>query len=125
MTLPPLLGERRAGLLVRLVLNGALQAGATIGSALLIKLTFDRFIDQSQTAPDTSITWFGLGFMALALISAGLRMLERVDAEQLGQDYIHKLRLVLYAHLSSLPPRKLQQRSRGSIMLLFIGDLTA
>ena len=125
MTLPPLLGERRAGLLVRLVLNGALQAGAAIGSALLIKLTFDRFIDQSQTVPHTSLTWFGLGFMALALICAGLRMLERVDAEQLGQDYIHKLRLVLYAHLSSLPPRKLQQRSRGSIMLRFIGDLTA
>ena len=125
MTLPPLLGDRRAGLLVRLVLNGALQAGAAVGSALLIKLTFDSFIDQSHTAPATSLTWFGLGFMALALVSAGLRMLERVDAEQLGQDYIHKLRLVLYTHLSSLPPRKLQQRSRGSIMLRFIGDLTA
>ena len=125
MTLPPLLGERRAGLLVRLVLNGALQAGATVCSALLIKLTFDQFIEQSQTTAHTSLTWIGLGFMALALVSAGLRMLERVDAEQLGQDYIHKLRLVLYAHLSSLPPRKLQKRSRGGIMLRFIGDLTA
>ena len=125
MTLPPLLGERRAGLLARLILNGALQAGATVGSALLIKLTFDRFIGQSQAGPATSLTWFGLGFVVLALISAALRMLERVDAEQLGQDYIHRLRLVLYSHLSSLPPRQLQQRSRGSIMLRFIGDLTA
>ena len=125
MTLPPLLGERRAGLLVRLVLNGVLQAGATVGSALLIKLTFDSFIDQSQATPATSLTWIGLGFVVLALVSAVLRMLERVDAEQLGQDYVHRLRLVLYTHLSSLPPRQLQQRSRGSIMLRFIGDLTA
>jgi ABC-type multidrug transport system fused ATPase/permease subunit len=125
MTLPPLLGERRAGLLARLVLNGALQAGATVGSALLIKLTFDRFADQSQAMPVTSLQWFGLGFVVLALVNAGLRMLERVDAEQFGQDYVHRLRLVLYAHLSSLPPRKLQQQSRGGIMLRFIGDLTA
>ena len=125
MTLPPLLGDQRAGLLVRLVLNGILQAGAAVGSALLIKLTFDSFIDSSAAAIDSRLAWFALGFAVLALASAGLRMLERVDAEQLGQDYIHKLRLVLYAHLSALPPRKLQQRSRGSIMLRFIGDLTA
>lgn len=125
MALPPLLDNRRVGLLLRLFFNGVLQAGATAGSVLLIKLTFDNFIDLSQSAPVKSLTWFGLGFLLFALVSAGLRMLERVDAEQLGQDYVHKLRLVLYAHLSSLPPRKLQQRSRGSIMLRFIGDLTA
>jgi len=125
MSLPPLLGERRTGLMVRLVLNGLLQAGAAIGSALLVKQTFDRFIDPLQAATATGLAWVGMWFIVLALISAGLRMFERVDAEQLGQDYVHRLRLVLYAHLSSLPPRLLQQRSRGSIMLRFIGDLTA
>ncbi|MEN8207426.1 MAG: ABC transporter ATP-binding protein [Pseudomonadota bacterium] len=125
MTLPPLSGGRRTALMARLVLNGILQAGATAGSALLIKLTFDRFIDQPQAVAGSGLMWFGLGFTVLALVIAGMRMLERVDAEQLGQDYIHRLRLVLYAHLSALPPRKLQRHSQGSIMLRFIGDLTA
>lgn len=125
MMLPPLLGGQRTNLMVRLVLNGILQAGATAGSALLIKLTFDRFIDQPQKVADSGLMWFALGFTVLALIIAGMRMLERVDAERLGQDYIHRLRLVLYAHLSALPPRRLQQHSQGSIMLRFIGDLTA
>ncbi|HEC29182.1 MAG TPA: ABC transporter ATP-binding protein [Gammaproteobacteria bacterium] len=125
MNLPPVLGERRAGLMLRLVLNGLTQAGATIGSALLVKLTFDRFIDQPQALSATSLVWFGLGFLVLALIHAGMRMLERIDAEQLGQGYVHQVRMVLYIHLSSLPPRKLQMRSRGSIMLRFVGDLTA
>jgi len=123
--LPPLLSEKRIGLMVRLVSNGILQAGATIGIALLIKLSFDRYINQPLGTADAGLMWYGLGFAIFALISAGLRMLERVDAERLGQDYVHRLRLVLYTHLSTLPPRKLQQRSKGSIMLRFIGDLTA
>lgn len=125
MTLPPLSGERRTGLMVRLVLNGLLQAGATVGSALLVKLTFDVFIGLPQAATEPGLMWFGLGFVVLAMVNAGMRMLERVDAERLGQDYVHRLRLVLYARLSALPPRKLQKYSRGSIMLRFIGDLTA
>ena len=125
MKLPPLLGERRTGLMVRLVLNGLLQAGATIGSALLIKLTFDSFIGPSPATADYSLTAIGAAFVVLALVSAGARMFERINAEKLGQDYVHRLRLVLYSHLSYLAPRQLQQRSQGSIMLRFIGDLTA
>lgn len=125
MALPPLFGERRSRLMVRLVLNGMLQAGAAIGTALLVGMTFDRFIDSSQPASAGGLAWTGMWFLLLAISGAGLRMLERVDAEQLGQDYVHRLRLVLYAHMSSLAPRQLQQRSRGSMMLRFIGDLTA
>jgi len=123
--MPPILGEQRAGLMLRLVLNGLIQAGATIGSAWLVKLTFDQFIDRPQALLAPGLAWFGLGFLVLALIHAGMRMLERIDAERLGQGYAHQVRMVLYAHLSSLPPRKLQMRSRGSVMLRFVGDLTA
>lgn len=123
--LPSLLGEQRTGLMVRLVFNGVMQAGATVGSALLIKQTFDRFFDPSITMPDTTLAWTGLGFLLLALASASMRLLERVDAERLGQEYVHRLRVILYEHLSALSPRNLQQYSRGGIMLRFIGDLTA
>ena len=123
--LPPLLGENRTGLMVRLVFNGLLQAGATVGSALLIKLTFDRFLDAPPSTPDNGLMWTALGFIVLALVSAGMRQLERVDAERLGQGYVHRLRIVLYGHLCALAPRNLQKHSRGSIMLRFVGDLTA
>ena len=125
MSLPMLPGEQRTALMVRLVLNGVLQAAATVSGALLIKNTFDRLIDPTSATLDTSLMWTALGFAVLALASAGLRMLERVDAEQLGQDYVHRLRVVLYGHLSALSPRTLQKYSRGGIMLRFIGDLTA
>lgn len=125
MPLPPVLGGKRTGLMLRLVLNGILQAGATVGCALLVKLTFDRLLAPSAAMPDISLTWVGTGFAALALASAGMRMLERVDAERLGQDYVHRLRIVLYAHLSTFPQRRLKKHSQGSLMLRFIGDLTA
>ena len=125
MSLPMLPGEQRTALMVRLVLNGVLQAAATVSGALLIKNTFDRLIDPTSATLDTSLMWTALGFAVLAVASAGLRMLERVDAEQLGQDYVHRLRVVLYGHLSALSPRTLQKYSRGGIMLRFIGDLTA
>lgn len=125
MALPPLLGGQRTALMVRLVLNGVVQAGVTVGGALLVKLTFDRFLEPSPAMPDEGLIRVGLGFVTLALLGAGMRMLERVDAERLGQDYVHRLRVALYAHLSALPPRRLQRHSRGSIMLRFVGDLAA
>ncbi|MDX1698303.1 MAG: ABC transporter ATP-binding protein, partial [Thiohalobacterales bacterium] len=125
MSLPPVLGGKRTGLMVRLVLNGILQAGATVGCALLVKLTFDRFLAPSAAMPEPDLMWVGAGFAALALATAGLRMLERVDAERLGQDYVHRLRILLYAHLSTFPQRRLKKHSQGSLMLRFIGDLTA
>jgi ABC-type multidrug transport system fused ATPase/permease subunit len=75
--------------------------------------------------PEPDLMWVGAGFAALALAIAGLRMLERVDAERLGQDYVHRLRILLYAHLSTFPQRQLKKHSQGSLMLRFIGDLTA
>jgi len=82
MSLPPLLGERRTGLMVRLVLNGLLQAGAAIGSALLVKLTFDRFIDPLQAATATGLAWIGMWFIVLALISVDWHVVHRARTDQ-------------------------------------------
>jgi ABC-type multidrug transport system fused ATPase/permease subunit len=54
-----------------------------------------------------------------------LRSRERIDAERLGQSYVHVLRLTLFERLSSLAPRALEQRSQGGVMLRFVGDLNA
>lgn len=125
MTLPSPLSGKRAWLMARLVSNGVLQASAAVGGVVLIQQTFDRFVSTPVSVPGASLLWFALGFLGIALGSAGLRMLERVDAERLGQSYVHQLRLILYKHLSKTPARSLQKRSRGSLMLRFLGDLTA
>ena len=116
---------RRQRLFVRLVANAMGQAALTICLALLIRLAFDRFIYSASPPPVNIIIIFCVGFMAVAAIASWLRMKERIDSEQLGQDYIHRIRLDLFKHLTRLAPRSLQKKGRGSLVLRFIGDLNA
>lgn len=125
MRIPTIFAGRRRHLLLLLVGNSVVQALVTIGTALLARAVFDRWL----TAPALQLSWeFALivaGFITLALSAAGLRMRERIDAEKLGQDYALRVRKLLFKHLTELAPRTLQQRSRGGHLLRFIGDLTA
>jgi ABC-type multidrug transport system fused ATPase/permease subunit len=123
--LPKLLAQHRFWLFCRLVVNGLAQAGALIATAWLIKITFDAFITPNGQAPTASLVWCAGGLAGAALAIALLRMLELVDAEKLGQDYTHEIRVELFKHMCQLSPRLLQQRSRGGIILRFIGDLNA
>jgi len=125
MFIPSILGGRRTRLMYRLVSNGMAQSAAMVATAWLIQQTFDRFITAPQSEPISDLIWLGLGLLAAAICIAWLRMVERTDAERLGQDYIHQLRLNLFKHLSAIAPRSMQKRSRGGVMLRFVGDLTA
>lgn len=125
MNLPRIWQDHSRILLLRLVLNGLFQAAVTVTTALLVKLTFDTFITAQAAAPQHLLGWIAAGFLTAAACGAWLRLTERSDAEKLGQDYIHRLRLTLYRHMSQVPPRTLQKRSRGGMMLRFVGDLGA
>lgn len=125
MNLPRLWADHGRILLTRLVLNGLLQAAVTVATALLVKLTFDTFITAREAAPGHFLAWIAAGFLTAAGCGAWLRFTERSDAEKLGQEAIHRLRLALYGHMSRLSPRTLQKRSRGATMLRFVGDLGA
>ena len=116
---------RRFQLFVRLVANGLGQAVVVVGTVLLVRLAFDRLIRKSIPDSLPLMIWVGLGLVAAAVCMSWLRMLERIDAEQMGQDYTHRIRIKLFDHLSALAPRALQTRSRGAIVLRFIGDLNA
>ena len=116
---------RRYRLLVRLVANGMRQAILTIALALLIRLVFDRSITSAGPRPDNMVIFVGCGLLMIAVCTSWLRIRERIDSEQLGQDYIHRIRLDLFKHLTKLTPRALQKKGRGSIVLRFIGDLNA
>ncbi len=125
--IPKILGAGRKWLMARLVVNGLAQAGVMIATAWLVKLIFDDFITPAAAAPaiSTMLAWYGAGLAAAAVAIALLRMVEHVDAERMGQEYTHEVRSGLFDHMSQLSPRTLQRRSRGGVMLRFIGDLTA
>ncbi len=115
----------RKCLFLRLVANGLGQAAAAVAVALLVRETFDVLIRHGRSHG----RWEGLaiaaGFLAAAAAGAALRLRERIDAERMGQSYAHHVRLRLFDHLSRLAPRSLQQRSRGAVVLRFVGDLNA
>ena len=116
---------RRYRLLIRLIANGMSQTTLTIGLALLIRLVFDRFLVSSGSLPMSMVIYIGCGLAMIAVCTSWLRMRERIDSEQLGQDHIHRIRLALFKHLTKLAPRALQKKGHGSILLRFIGDLNA
>ena len=123
--LPGVIAGPRRWLLARLVGNGMLQAVAALTAAVLVHRAFGNLIGRSGDAQDTMLTILlgGLGLMACAVILAFLRTVERGDAERMGQGYVTELRMVLFDCLSAMSPRGLQRRSRGAVVLRFIGDL--
>ena len=116
---------RQHRLFVSLVANAMGQAFLTICLALLIRLAFDRFINSASPPPIHIVIVVCVGFLVIATVTSWLRMRERIDSEQLGQDYIHRIRMDLFKHLTRLAPRSLQKKGRGSLVLRFIGDLNA
>ena len=127
MNIPRILQGRRRTLLARLVANGLGQAATAVGTAWLVKRVFDYMLTPplSKLSPDPGLIWEGLGLVIMAGVIAWLRMMERVDAERMGQNYASDVRMVLYDCLSSLAPRTLQKRSQGGVALRFVGDMTA
>lgn len=132
--LPPIFAESRRGLLVRLVVNGALQAAMIIGSMLLVRHAFNVLLNPEFDDPeihlfDMSEVWqivlFAAGLLGCTGFAAWLRFLERIDAERLGQEYVHRVRLSVFDRMKRFAPRALSQRSTGASMLRFVGDLSA
>ncbi|MDM9584447.1 ABC transporter ATP-binding protein [Nostoc sp. GT001] len=126
MQIPRAISGNRRWFLTRLVINGFCQAAATVANALLVEMAFDELITTVNPGLNNKLLWqIGLGLAAAAIVTALLRVLERADAERIGQDYAYEMRMILYERLMSLAPRALQNRSQGGVMLRFVGDLTA
>ncbi|MBD2204964.1 ABC transporter ATP-binding protein [Calothrix sp. FACHB-1219] len=125
MQIPRIFSGIRMWLLTRLVMNGFFQAIATLANAFLVELAFDKIITAANFSSYQQIWQIGLGLLAAAVVTALLRMMERTDAERIGQEYVYELRLILYDRLMSLSPRTLQNRSQGGVMLRFVSDLSA
>lgn len=123
-----LLEGRRRWRVAALLGVGLLQALAALAAAFCVKILFDEVLGPAFSttggAPEQALT-FGVGFIAASLVLAGLKILERIEAERLGFDYTADVRVELFDHLGSLSPRALSHRNEGTVLVRFVGDLTA
>lgn len=125
MQIPVILIGHRRLLFARLVTNGLIQACLTIITAWLVKETFDRFLLTEGLVLSFDLIELGVALLLIAACMGWLRMTERVDAERIGQNFVAETRILLYDHFCTLAPRSIQKRSRGTVLLRFVGDMTA
>ncbi len=124
MNRPMLLNGGRKAFLSRLIANAAGQAGLLFGNAMLIRWAFDRFLSQGA-AGGLEVLYLGTALLMAALAGGWLQWRERILAEELGQSYVHALRMRLFRQVTRMDPRRLQKKRRGAVMLKFVGDLNA
>ena len=132
--LPVIFFQARRWLFLRLVGNGTLQAASIIVSMLLVRHAFDVLLNPEFDDPEIhmfeltqvwEIAIFALCLLCSTGFAAWLRYIERIDAERLGQAYIHEVRIAVFDRMSRFAPRALSGRTTGSSMLRFVGDLSA
>lgn len=130
---PVFKGSRRR-IVLRLVMNGILQAASMVGSMLLVRHAFDVLLNPVFDDPEVhlfemtdvlEIALFAVALLSCTGLAAWLRLSALVDAEKLGQGYVHRLRLRIFDRMSRFAPRALSRRSTGAASLRFAGDLSA
>lgn len=119
------LARSRLGLFGLLVVVGAGQAIGTVGAALLVQRAFDDLVIGVDPVRPGLVAALAVGLLAAVGLAAGMRWAERVVAERVGQHYVLEVRASLFGHLTRVPARELSRRNRGSMLLRFVGDLSA
>lgn len=112
----------------RSAMLGALVAGALGQAALIVTaaLAARHALDTTLQSPPAGATLWWLAATAAALLGvASLAWWKLVQGEKLAQHYIRDVRLALFDALSTLSPAGCQRRSRGAVMLRFMGDAQA
>ena len=96
----------RIGLIAVLALG---QACAAAWAAVAMRAVF-----AALHAADGAVPWAALGGIAGAGIAiALLKVLERIQAERVGQAYAASVRATLYRHLRASPPRPWRSGARA------------
>lgn len=122
MTLPPVYVGKRRSWLAAVVVCGLVQAACMLGLAGLMQRMLDAILAGNGSV---SLPAF-LGIMVGLGILGGLsRWLERYAAERLGQDYVHQLRVLMFAALARKSPEERTADGRGAVPLRFMTDLNA
>lgn len=125
MELPRIIAGRRRKQFAWLVANGVAQACAAVATALLVRQGFDALV--IAPTPDTlgGVLAMVAAMVAVIGINAWLRWRGNLDAERLGQGYVHAVRMRLFRHIVAIGAEGARQMSRGALLLRFVGDLNA
>jgi ATP-binding cassette, subfamily B, bacterial len=122
---PFILPRRQVALVVLLGLG---QAGTLIAFVLLVWIVADAIGAQTlgaQAEAAWQVTLIQLGVLVGVVTAHGaLRAWEFSVSEKIGYEVVRLLRMRMYAHLQGMAPRQVQSRSRGGLLLRFIGDLS-
>lgn len=120
--LPPLLTPRRRRWLLALVANGLARALLAAAGVVLLRLAL---AGPGFAAVDLPLAGLAAALAAGLLAAAALQWRETLDAEALAQHYIAHVRLRLFDRLATLSPTQAQRRSRGGVLMRFVGDVQA
>ncbi|MEM9783380.1 MAG: ATP-binding cassette domain-containing protein, partial [Pseudomonadota bacterium] len=97
------------------------KALAAAAAAFSTREVFAAFDGREVSMPAAALAAIAASGIAIA----GLRIMERVLAERIGQHYAADLRLLLFDHVAHMPQRVLSRRSTGGLGLRFLGDMGA
>ena len=125
MPLPTVLSGRRRWRFAYLVANGVGQAGVAVATAMLVQNGFDTLVSSGAPLSARTAAIFVGGLTTALVVGAWLRWRAHIDAEHLGQGYVHAVRMTLFRHIARIGADGARQMSRGAMVLRFIGDLTA
>ena len=128
--LPLLFAGKRRRILPLLCGVGMAQAFLSVGLTLTLASAAENLLAEAADTGNAAGARSGVllalaGLAGLALVTLGLRAVERSVSESLGQSYVHRLRLAMWDHLCLLPARSVTGNRRGALILRFVGDLGA
>jgi ABC-type multidrug transport system fused ATPase/permease subunit len=121
MSLPPLWQGRRRSRVALLIGLALAQALSVLAAALAARALLERVPPFDTLALPLALLPLALAFA----VSAVLRQQQTIVAERLAQGYVARVRLALFDALATLSPTQRHKRSRGSVMLRFVGDAQA
>lgn len=114
--------------MVWIVALGLAQVVTLVGFLLLLLLVVNSLTPTAVGAAADAAWRRSLEELAamagLAAVYGWLRAIEFSRAERAGYEVVRRLRMSMYGHLQGMTPRQLQNRSRGGLLLRFIGDLS-
>lgn len=125
--LPVVAAGTRLRWLAALMANGLLRSLLAVGVAVAMRHVFDEHLASGASAVVgfTPLILALAGLAAVVALTAWLKYRETVDAEALAQHYIAQVRLDLFDRLTQMSPPDMARRSRGGVLLRFIGDVQA
>ncbi|MDP3824766.1 MAG: ABC transporter ATP-binding protein [Burkholderiales bacterium] len=126
-SLPAVASGVRLRWLGALITNGLLRSVLAVGVAVAMRHGFDRYVAPGSGAGPGVVALLQVlaAIAAVVGFTAWLKYRETVDSEALAQHYIAQVRLDLFDRLARMSQQEMARRSRGGVLLRFIGDVQA